>query len=495
MRGRIGVLAAVLLAGTASLAGAQQAPLADASLSLQEALARALEGSEEVLLARAQLDATRAQVRSARSAALPQVNTQLGYTKTLRSVFQDAGGGFTLPDSLRFEPDTLASIEDRISYLERRTPSAGLGALGSLFSDLPFGNENTWVAGLSLTQPLFTGGRLSSSINAAEGAAEAAAASLDEAGSDIALQVKQAYYDAVLADRSAGIVETSVELAAEHLAQVRLRLDAGTASELESLTAEVELENLRPQLVQARNARDLALLDLKRLVNLPAEIAVTLTTELDGTTADGRALADLELPSLEQATAQLSRRASLRAAEAQIAMREEQADIARSAYLPSLSLSANFNRQAFPTDLRFPNGGEWRDDWNLGFMVQWPLFQGFRRDAELDVASARVRQSKLQLDQLREGVRLEYERALRELERTQAQVAAVRRTVEQAERVYELTELRYREGLATQLDVSNARLALQQASINQVQSYHDAYAALASAERALGLSPDRTTLP
>ena len=63
------------------------------------------------------------------------------------------------------------------------------------------------------------------------------------------------------------------------------------------------------------------------------------------------------------------------------------------------------------------------------------------------------------------------------------------------ERVYELTELRYREGLATQLDVSNARLALQQARINQVQAYHAAYTALAQAERTLGLPLDRTTLP
>ena len=82
-----------------------------------------------------------------------------------------------------------------------------------------------------------------------------------------------------------------------------------------------------------------------------------------------------------------------------------------------------------------------------------------------------------------------------ELERAQAQVAAASRTVEQAERVYDLTELRYREGLATQLDVSNARLALQQARINQVQAYHAAYTALAQAERMLGLPVERTTLP
>jgi outer membrane protein TolC len=121
-------------------------------------------------------------------------------------------------------------------------------------------------------------------------------------------------------------------------------------------------------------------------------------------------------------------------------------------------------------------------------VVQWPLFQGLRRGAELDAAQAQVREAELQTEQLRQGVRLEYERAQGELEQARAQIAAATRTVAQAERVYELTELRYTEGLATQLDVSDARLALQQARMNQATAYHDFHLALARAERALGVS-------
>jgi outer membrane protein TolC len=69
-----------------------------------------------------------------------------------------------------------------------------------------------------------------------------------------------------------------------------------------------------------------------------------------------------------------------------------------------------------------------------------------------------------------------------------AQIAAATRTLTQATRVYELTELRYTEGVATQLDVSDARLALQQARMNEANAYHDFYLALARAERALGVT-------
>lgn len=468
---------------------AQEAPAeaaeeaAGVSLTLGEAVDAALERSEEVRAARARVRAASAQHRAARSALLPQVNTQLAYTRTLRSVFQSAGGGFTLPDSLRFEPDPTAPLEERVTYLEDRVPSAAFGALGSLFSDLPFGNEHTWVAALSFSQPVFTGGRLVSSVRAAGYGEDAAESAYEEATADVVLQVRQAYRDAALARDAAEIVAASVELAAEHFDQVRLRLDAGRASELEAMRAEVELENLRPQLVQAENAAELAMLNLKRLTNIPVEVAVVLTTPL---VPEGEPALAADLPELEEAMTLLRSRASVRAATAQLELREEQVGIARAAYFPNVALTGTFSRQAFPTGFQFPSGGDWRDDWSVGFAVQWPLFQGLRRDADVDAARAQVVEAQLQLDQLMEGVRIDYESALAELERSRTQIAAARHTVAQAERVYELMELRFSEGLATQLDISDARLALQQARLNQVQAYHDAYVAMARAERALG---------
>lgn len=479
------VLAVLLLAMPGA---AQTAPPPDSTiaLSLEEAVTAALGRSEEVQSARAGLAASQAQVKSARSAALPQIATQVAYTRALRSVFQSAGGGLTIPDSLKFDPDPTASIDQRVSYLEDRVPTAALGALGSLFSDLPFGNENTWVAGMTFSQPLFSGGRISSSIDMAEAAESAAQAQVDEAYADIAVDTRIAYLDAALAAASVDIVEASVELTREHLARVRLQFDAGQASELDVLRAEVDLENLQPQLVQAQTARDVAMLNLKRLTNIPADVPVTLTSSLapaDG----GAALRSVELPPRERIEGLLAQRASVRAAEAQVSASEEQVDIARSAYFPTVALTGNLTRQAFPKGtFAFPSGGDWRDDWSVGFAVQWPLFQGLRRHADVDAARSQVRRAELGVAQLKEAVRIEYEQAAGELERTRAQIVAASRTVEQATRVYDLTVMQYEEGQATQLDISDARLSLQQARLNEVQAFHDARVALARTERAVG---------
>jgi len=79
-------------------------------LELTDAIARALGESEEVRLARSQVDLAGAQVTAAKSAALPQIDGNLSYTRTFDSPF-NTGTGFTLPDSLKFEPDTTLSLE------------------------------------------------------------------------------------------------------------------------------------------------------------------------------------------------------------------------------------------------------------------------------------------------------------------------------------------------------------------------------------------------
>jgi len=292
-------LGAALVALLPAGAGAQQEGALP--LSLEAAIERALEQSEEVRLAGARAEAAGARVVAARANALPEINTQLAYTKTLRSVFENAGGGFVLPDSLQFNPDPNAPIEERIAYLEDNTPNAAFGALGAIFSDLPFGNENTWIAGLSVAQPIFAGGRIWSGIEAAEHAEAAAFAAYDEAAADIVLLVQRAYYDAALAEATVEIVEASVELANRHREDVRLQQQAGRASELELLRAEVEAENLQPQLVAARNGLELAMLDLKRLVNLPADAEVELTTPIIPEGGEDAAVLNRTLPSLEEA--------------------------------------------------------------------------------------------------------------------------------------------------------------------------------------------------
>lgn len=480
------LIAAALAAPASSPAQAPAVrPAADTTvvLSLEDAVARAVGQSEEVRLARAAVDLADAQVTAARSAALPQLDATVAYTRTFESAF--AGGGITIPDSLRFNPDPTAPIEERVRYLEENSDRAALGALGGLFGNLPFGRPNAYTAALNGTQVLYSGGRVGAALAIARAFGESARFTYQEAVAEIELQVRSAYYRAALARELESIAQAALDQAESFLGQQRLRFDAGTASELEVLRADVSTENLRPQLIEARNAAELATLDLKRLIDIPLTQPVRLTTALVAP-APGDALPR------EAEVAAVTRRAAIESAERLVSIREQQVRIARGSFLPQIGLSGTYGGQLFPEQPLSIGGETWRRDVSATIGVQIPIFSGFRRQAELAEARVGVTQARLQVAQLREAVQLETEQARGERERALASIAARQRTVEQAQRVHDLTVLRYESGLATQLEVSEARLALLQARTNVAQAIADYYIADAGFSRAVGL-PSRVS--
>ncbi len=456
-----------------------QGPQDTVRLTLQDALARAAQEGEELRLARSQIDLANAQIRNARATALPQLNASFGYTRTFASQF-DTGESFTIPDSLKFEPDSLASLPERVSYLEKRVPSAGLAGLSSLFGNLPFGRENAYAANITGSQLLFSGGRVGAALSAAENLRDAARLQANEQLAEIELNVRSAYYRAQLANELASISRAAVEQGEQFLKQERLREQAGAASELDVLRAEVSVANLRPQEIAARNAADLAQLDLRRLVNVPATQPLQLTSELPQPVAD-----QLNPPALPAEW--IDARPAVQAAQRAVRVRELAVKVAKSSYLPSVSVRMNYGRTAFPGQM-FQFSNDWRTDWTASLNVEFPLFDGFRREAQIDEAQVELNRSGLQLSQLRESVQLQYQQALGERQRAAASIAARERTVTQAQRVYDLTVLRYSQGLATQLEVTDSRLALLSARTNLVQAITDFHIAEATVSRALGRS-------
>jgi outer membrane protein len=388
-----------------------------------------------------------------RAGALPQVSGQLVYNRTLASIFDNIS--FNLPG-------------------EPGEPGEGNGE--NPFAALPFGRPNTWNAALQIAQPLYAAGRISTGLEIARHVRHAAELQISEAEADVALQVRNAYFQTVLAESFVAITEEAHELAGAHLAQVELFRRQGTASEFDVLRARVERDNLEPAIVEARNARRLSELNLRRLINVPAAVPLQLVTGLDAT------VTDVDRAALRAA---LERRPALRAGEAVVAAREGAVRIARSERLPSVGAAGSFSYQAFP-DRVTPFDTDWRRDWSVSVQMAVPIFNGFRTSGQIQQAQAELRQAELQQAQLREAVELELEAALGEFDAARAQIEARRATVREARRTLELAELRFGTGLSTQLEVSSARLLLEQARANEAQSLYNYLNALARLERVSG---------
>jgi outer membrane protein len=444
-----GVLGLLLAAVAAAPLGAQVR--ADTvSLTLSEAVARALATSEDVETARTQRLLADAQITQARSGALPQISGGLVYNRTLASIF----------DNIRFTPPGEPGEE----------------APPNPFAGLPFGQANTWSASLQIAQPLYTGGRVGTALAIARNVRLAADLQIEEAEAEIALQVRNAYFQMVLADHMVGIAREAFELADATLRQVQLFRQQGTAAEFDVLRAQVERDNLEPGIVEAQNARRLAELNLKRLVHLPVEQPLATATPL------APIVQDIDREVLEEA---LARRPALRSLDEQIAAREGAVRIARADRLPSVGAAGNFAYQAFPSEIA-PIDADWRRDWSVSVQASFPIFNGFRTRGQIDQARAELRLAEIQRVQVRQGLELELAAALGEFDAARAQIEARRATVTQAQRTLELAELRFRSGLATQLDISSARLLLQQARVNEAQALYNYVTALARLERVSG---------
>jgi outer membrane protein TolC len=469
------VLAGALTPGAWEPLAAQAARSDTLRLTLARAEALALESSEEMALARARRDQTDAQVTQATSGLLPQVSAGLTYSRAIRTIF-DAMAAPAPADTTQipgaFDPDR--SPFDRYDLLSDLLMD---DFMSGLFGGLPFGRRNTYVAAFQVAQPLFAGGRLRGARRAAVHLSAAAGHALSESEAQITLDVRIAYLDAVLARRLHGIALESRRVAGEHYDQVRSRAEAGTASNFDLLRARVDFENREPAVVQAENGATLALLGLKRLVNVPAAQPVLLVDEaaFPEVEVDEAALRDL-----------LERRPALAAAREAVAVREQSVRIARGERLPALHLVANFGFQAFPDDPAPPGPDQWRQDWNVALAVSWNPFDGFRTRGRIHQAQAELRMARLDEARLQESLAIELEAALAEYRSARVQRRARRETVDLAVEAHELAGLRYASGLSTQLEVADAALLLEQARVNEVQALHDYAKALAQLERLSG---------
>jgi len=444
-------------------------------LSLEGAVRRAVQESEEMEAAKATLAQAEAQVTQATAGALPQIDANVTYNRAIKTIFDDAT---EIPGIDRSEIPAAFDLsrppEDRFDDLSALMSQDFMSAL---FSGLPFGRKNTYLATLTLAQPIFVGGKVGAALRVARHFRAAATKQVEEAEAEITLQIRTAYLTAGLAQRLHAIALESQRVASEHLAQVQDFFDAGTASKFDLLRARVDLENRDPVVVQAENGATVALLDLKRLANIPAEQPVVLTTELDPT------LDPVDEAGLRHSVAQ---RPALEAAREAVHMREEAIKIAKGDRLPTVSFLGTMGFQAFPNNAAPPGFDEWRNDWSIALAVSVPIFDGFRTRGSVDQARADLKLAQLDEIQMKEGLDLQLEAALAEYRTARAQVLARRETAELANQTLELAEVRFASGLSTQLEVSDAALLYDQANVNEVQALFDYVRTLAVLERLSG---------
>ena len=472
-------LLALALFAVVSSARAQATDSSTASrvrqLTLDDALRSAESKSPDIAIAHAAVTRAEGQRDKARSQFLPQLYGSAGYTRTLKSQFQGLSFGSdssSVPACSTFSAavDSSAALNARLGLLESALGcSAGGGGFGSL-QNLGFGAANQWNLGLSLSQNLFTGGRITAQYRSANASRRSATIGLTAAHAQLTLDVTQAYYNAELADQLVSIAAATLAQADTTLAQTKLSRQVGNAAEFDLLRAQVTRDNQLPVLIQRRSDRDVAYVRLKQLLHMKLTDSLELTTTLqDSTAVPAGAVATLLAQAPDTAT---ESRAPVRQAAENVTAQKSAVTVARAERIPALSLTSAFGRVAYPTDA-FPAWSQFRTNWTIGGSLTLPIFTGGNIRGDELIAAAGLEQARAQLQQTRELAELDALNALNRLRAAQSQMEASRGTAEQASRAYEIATVRYREGISTQTELNDSRIQLQQAEANRATAARD----------------------
>lgn len=468
-------LALALLAAAGPLA-AQDAAGGARVVTLEQAIRTAVEQNRDLQWARLGLDAAEARVREAWGSVYPKLDLDANYTRNLKVPVNFLPKRFVDPDA---GPDELVGIR--------------------------FGTDNQWHGQLRFEQPVFQAAAF-----VGVGAAGRYRSLQREVVRGTALQVatraRIAYYDALLAEEAARLNENSVRRVRQTLAETQAMQRAGLASEYDVLRLQVELGNLEPALRRARNAavaarRQLAVEmgmdggDSLQVVGSLAALRLDPEAEADETSRGILAVAGVRSPetvAAEELVAQARRGSSeMRQLESTAELRRAELRAEQSQYLPKVTLVGTYSYSAQENgspdffgsaDSRF-NAQSW------GLQVSMPVFSGLQRPARVAQNRAALRQAQTQTRlaeaKLENGVRTLRDAVVEAHERVEGQ----QRAVTLAKRGFEIAAAQYREGLGSQLEVTDAEVALRQTEFNYAQAVYDYLAARARLDEAVGAVP------
>ncbi len=335
-----------------------------------------------------------------------------------------------------------------------------------------FPGDEFLMGSATLTLPVFTGGRISSGIAAAEARSRGADAQLEGARQDLKLAVADSYVGVLRTERALSVAESNVTSLEALATDVNLMFERELVPKNELLAVQVALADARQNRLRAANAAELARADYNRRLGQPLDRQVEVVEVLPEPQALPQDLDSLIAIALEQRT-ELGALDEQGEAYGQLARSE------RSRVLPQVSVTGSYSylENGFLDDEEFLYAG-------VG--VQWALFDGGqsrKRAAALERSKRAVQEQREDLQSL---IALQVRQAWLEVEETRQRVAVTADAADQSEENLRIARERYGVGLGTQTQLLEAETLRVQALTNRDNARLDAGLARLKLARAVG---------
>ncbi|MDD4490544.1 MAG: TolC family protein [Paludibacter sp.] len=370
----------------------------------------------------------------------------------------------------------IAFEQARMDLLPNLNASAGQSfMLGrSLIADNTYKNVNSSQTSFNISSgiTLFDGMKMKYNIDARKAEMKASEADLEKIKSDIELNVTVAFLQVLLYKENLQTLEAQLELTKQKIEQKTALVNAGKQPEGELYELKAQLAREEMNLTQAKNNHKLALLDLAQII------------ELDNfENFDVENFGDILVPEQQLLSAEevyrsaVQNRPEIKGAEYRLQGNMKNADIARSAFFPSLSFGAQvgtgyYNLSGIPNEA-FNKQLNDNLSTNVGFSLQIPIFNRFEVKNRVSASKLAIESSKLDIENVRFELRKTIQQAYQNALAAQARYAAAQKSEIASKEAYRYAEQKYEAGRASVYELYQAKSNLTQVLSELSQSKYE----------------------
>lgn len=332
---------------------------------------------------------------------------------------------------------------------------------------------DTSTSGLTLSLPLYSGGKNEGNIKIAQTDVAIAEYNSLKTKQDVELNTVSAYLDVIKAHQAQAVAQETVDNYQLHLDNVNAQYSAGNVAKADVLRSEVELTDAQQALVKAKNASQVALNTLKDQIRWDNDDELELVEEFQYapftmTMDDSVAYAKTHRPDLEKY------RLAIQSA-------EQGVTVAKADQKPAVSLTAGLGWNNSFTD-------EDNRDTYVGIATSWNLFDSQVTQSKVKKAQSAVDNTRLELESQEDAVTLAVKEHYLDMKEAEQRRETTQVAIHKAEEDYSIASAKYRVGEGIILDVIDAQLALTTAKNNYIEAQYDYAADKAKLENAMGMN-------
>jgi outer membrane protein len=341
-----------------------------------------------------------------------------------------------------------------LNYQGLATNNLELPVFVFMGQEFTVGTKYTFQHSLDLSLPLFTGGSRWFNMNIQSDIHKSLSEELKGKEQEVVLQSLQAFYGIILANSLYETAAEAVEVSKNNLEQVKKYYTAGTATELDLQRAKAQYAASLPGFEKAKAEKIMSSQRLKFLLNIPFEDSLIVTDSLNQKDFlnEFRSYSLDELKKISE-----ENRSDIKSLNYKLAATKESENIALGNFTPIIAASANVAHQA-----QLGNSHVMWNDYirskSISLSVIWPLFEGGRKILNYQQAKIQTEQMEIMLEQADKGRILDVEENYYNFNESGKNLESLKEAMLQSKESLRLSNLLYKEGMSTQLDVLNAQL-------------------------------------